>query len=83
MNTLRPKKLRTETIEPEVKKRASRKKKLSKDDPDYYSKIGQISAKKRKMTSEDFAAMAKKSHNPSSRPDGYKGGRPKKDPDTE
>jgi len=50
---------------------------LKKSDPDYFSKIGQISAAKRAMTSEEFSAMAKKSH--LTRPkSSYKGGRPKK-----
>ena len=51
--------------------------KLSKNDPDYYSKIGQISAQKRQLSSEVYAAMARRSHNKTSRPDGYHGGRPK------
>ena len=49
--------------------------KLSKSDPDYYSKIGAISAAKRKLKSEYFSAMAVLSHAKGSRPDGYKGGR--------
>lgn len=50
--------------------------KLSKADPDYYSKIGAISAQKRKISSEQFSEMAKKSHpRPAS---GYRGGRKKK-----
>lgn len=35
---------------------------LKKSDPDYFSKIGTISAQKRKMTPEQFSAMAKLSH---------------------
>ena len=53
--------------------------KLSKSDPLYYKKIGLISAKKRKLTSEDFAKMAKASHPRG--PGGYHGGRPKKEVD--
>jgi len=39
-----------------------KKTKLSKSDPDFYSKIGKISAKKRKIPREQFVAWAKKSH---------------------
>ena len=81
MKTVTPKKLKTLTPAKAVKKQAT--KKLSKSDPDYYSKIGQISAAKRKMTSEQFSAMAKRSHNPASRPNGYHGGRPRKVQETE
>ena len=50
---------------------------LTKSDPNYYSAIGKISAAKRAMSSEEFSAMAKKSH--LTRPkSSYKGGRPKK-----
>ena len=52
--------------------------KLSKQDPDYYKKIGEISAARRKLKPEYFSDMAKLSHNSESRPDGYKGGRKKK-----
>lgn len=52
--------------------------KMSKKDPDYYKKIGAISAAKRALNSEYFSAMATKSHNAESRPDGYHGGRKKK-----
>lgn len=53
--------------------------KLSKSDPDYYKKIGQISARKRKLDSSYFSDMAAKSHGPESKRDGYHGGRKKKD----
>jgi hypothetical protein len=76
MKKLEPKKLRTDNPKPLVKKRPSKPTGLSKDDKDYYSKIGRISAKKRKMTSEDFAAMARLSH-PRKRGQS-KGGRPPK-----
>ena len=75
------KKLRKVVVKQAVKSTQSKPKKtgLKKSDPDYYKKIGQISAAKRKLSPEFFAAMAKKSHNPKSRPNGYMGGRPKKD----
>jgi hypothetical protein len=49
--------------------------KLSKKDPDYYAKIGAISAAKRKLNKAYFSDMAKKSHGPNSARDGYHGGR--------
>jgi hypothetical protein len=49
---------------------------LSKSDPNYYSKIGKISAARRQMTSEEFSHMAKLSHVNRTE---YHGGRPKKD----
>jgi len=53
---------------------------LKKSDPDYFRKIGLISAQKRKragtITSEQLSAWAKKSH---PRKDGYHGGRRKKE----
>jgi hypothetical protein len=52
--------------------------KLSKSDPNYYSKIGAISAARRKLDSTYFSDMAKKSHGPDSSRDGYHGGRKKK-----
>jgi len=52
--------------------------KLSKADPDYYAKIGAISAAMRKLSSEFFSEMARKSHGPDSARDGYYGGRKKK-----
>lgn len=51
------------------------KKKLSKLDPNYYSKIGHLSAKARKMTSEQMSEIEKLSH---PRKSGYHGGRKKK-----
>lgn len=75
MKKLEAKKPRTLEPKPLVKKRPSKpKKKLSKDDPNYFSKIGSLSAKSRKMTSADFSTMAKASHPRAS----YNGGRPKK-----
>lgn len=44
--------------------------------PNYFKILGQISAKKRKGV--DFSAMAKLSHGPNSKRDGYHGGRKKK-----
>ena len=55
------------------------KTKLSKSDPNYYAKIGAISAAARKLKSSYFSDMAKKSHGPDSARDGYHGGRKKKD----
>ena len=64
MKKLEPKKPRALNIPPAVKKRPSKpaKTKLSKSDPDYYKKIGQISARKRKLSSQDFSEMARLSH---------------------
>lgn len=61
------KKVRKLKPEPKVKKQQSKPVKrtgLSKSDPNYFSKIGKLSAKRRKMSSEAFAAMAKLSHAP-------------------
>ena len=55
------------------------KTKLSKSDPNYYSKIGAISAAARKLKSSYFSDMAKLSHGKNSKRDGYHGGRKKKD----
>ena len=81
-----PKKVRAVNITPEVKKTPSKPPKrtgLSKSDPDYYKKIGLISAQKRKMSSEEFSAMARKSHGPGSKRTGYFGGRKKKEDSTQ
>jgi hypothetical protein len=48
---------------------------LKKSDPDYYAKIGAISAKKRKLPKSFFSEMARKSH---LRRTEYHGGRRKK-----
>lgn len=50
---------------------------LTKDDPDFYSKLGKLGgpAVKEKYGTNHFAEMAKKSH---PRANGYHGGRPKK-----
>jgi hypothetical protein len=83
MKTQKPKTVKKQTIKKAVKKTPSKPKvKLSKADPSYYAKIGAISAAKRKLSKEFFSAMAVKSHAAGSRPDGYKGGRKKKE-DTE
>jgi hypothetical protein len=76
MKKLEIKKPRALNPVPAIKKHPSKPKKtkLSKNDPLYFSKIGAISAKKRKLTSADYSAMAKASHPRSE----YKGGRPKK-----
>ena len=60
-----------------VEKAVTAKPKLSKADPNYFSKIGAISATKRKLSKEYFSTMAAKSHAEGCR-DGYHGGRKKK-----
>ena len=79
MKRLLPKKLRTVTIEPQVKKSPSKPRKtgLKKSDPQYFQKSGLISARKRAMSSEDFRKMALKSHQ-KKRKGAAKGGRPRK-----
>ena len=79
MKTVKPKPVKKATIKKAVKQNPKPKKKLSKKDPDYYSKIGAISAAKRKLNREFFSNMARLSHASGSRPEGYKGGRKKKD----
>lgn len=59
-----------------VKGRKPKSRGLSKKDPEFYSKIGKLSAKKRSLSSEDYAEMAKLSHPRRE----YKGGRKKKLP---
>ena len=78
MKTLKPKSVKKQTVKKAVKTPSKPKKKLSKKDPNYYAKIGAISAAKRKLSKDYFSAMAKKSHQPGSR-DGYYGGRKPKD----
>ena len=77
MKAIKPKQIPTAIVKSGVSKPAKpvKKVRLSKKDPDYYKKIGQISAAKRKMTSEDFSEMARKSHPRKT----YSGGRKKKD----
>ena len=55
--------------------------KLSKSDPEFYSKIAKIAGKKlkKKRGKKYFSELAKRSHLPGKR-DGYHGGRPKKEP---
>lgn len=80
MKTLKPKTVKKQTIKKAVKTPSKPKKKLSKKDPNYYAKIGAISAAARKLKSSYFSDMAKKSHGPDSARDGYHGGRkPKTD----
>lgn len=57
------------------------KEKLSKDDPEFYSKIAKMAGKKlrKKRGKKYFSELAKRSHLPGKR-DGYHGGRPKKEP---
>lgn len=77
MKTVKPKKVRSVSAK-KISKPQPVKPKLSKSDPDYYAKIGAISAAKRKLDSDYFSEMAKKSHGENSRRDGYHGGRRKK-----
>lgn len=82
MKKLEPKKQRTLNLKPAVLKRQSKpsKARLSKSDPDYYSKIGKLSAARRALSSAVYSEMARASHlkRPKS---SYKGGRPKKSVD--
>ena len=79
MKTLKPKAVKKQTIKKAVKTPSKPKKKLSKKDPNYYAKIGAISAARRKLKSDYFSAMAVLSHGKNSARDGYHGGRKKKD----
>ena len=63
-------------------KRLSPKVKLSKSDPDYFKKIGEISAKKRAISSEQFAEWARLSHKKRKKSSYKNGGRRKKDAGT-
>ena len=79
MKTVTLKTIRTVDIKPKVKKTPNRPMKktgLSKSDPDYYSKIGAISAERRQISSEQFAEWARLSH---PRKKGHQGGRKKMD----
>jgi len=78
MKTSKPKAVKKQTVK-KVQKAKPVTPKLSKSDPDYYAKIGAISAARRKLSKEFFSEMARKSHAEGSRPEGYKGGRKKKD----
>jgi hypothetical protein len=80
MKTVTLKTVKKAVIKKAVKKAPSKpKQKLSKKDPNYYSKIGAISAAKRKLNRQYFSDMAAKSHGPDSARDGYHGGRKPKD----
>ena len=71
------KKIRKVKLPPAVEKQEKPKARgLSKKDPLFYAKIGQLSAKKRALSSEEFAEMAKRSHPRG--PGGYHCGRKKK-----
>lgn len=75
VNTSTVKKIRKVNITPATTKSTKVKKVgLSKKDPLFYSKIGQLSAERRALSSEDYAEMAKKSHPRRE----YRGGRKKK-----
>jgi hypothetical protein len=57
------KSIRVLTIKPLVKETPSKPKvALSKADPDFYAKLGAISAEKRHLPSDTFSAMASLSH---------------------
>lgn len=57
------KRIRTLTPKPLVKPEPSKPKvKLSKADPDFYSKLGSVSAEKRNLPSDTFSKMAEASH---------------------
>ena len=77
MKTQTVKKPKAATLK-KVQKAKPAKGKLKKSDPNYYSKIGQISAAARKLKSDYFSEMAKLSHaanNPKAKRNGYHGGR--------
>jgi hypothetical protein len=61
----------------EPKPKPVRKVRLSKSDPDYFSKMGQISAKRRNISPEQFAEWGRLGH-VNRDPSTYRGGRPKK-----
>lgn len=79
MKKLEPKKPRQLDLKPQVKKAPSkpRKVRLSKNDPNYFSKMGKISAKRRKISPEQFAEWGRLGH-VNRDPSTYRGGRPKK-----
>jgi hypothetical protein len=57
------KRIRVFTPKPLVKEKPSKPKvKLSKGDPDFYSKLGSVSAEKRSLPSSTFSEMAAASH---------------------
>lgn len=57
------KRIRVLTPKPLVKSEPSKPKvALSKSDPDFFSKLGEISAKRRNLPSDTFSAMAAASH---------------------
>ena len=79
MKSVKPKAVKKQAIKKAVKQTPSKPTlKLSKDDPNYYSKIGAISAAQRKLNSDYFSTMAVLSHGKTSKRDGYHGGRKKK-----
>jgi hypothetical protein len=57
------KRIKVFTPKPLVKAEPSKPKvKLSKDDPDFFRKLGSVSAEKRNLPSDTFSAMAAASH---------------------
>jgi len=71
------KKPRKAKLKPAVQEKPSKPKPtgLSKSDPEFYSKLGQISAKRRNISSEVFSEWARRSHKNRTE---YHGGRKKK-----
>lgn len=57
------KRIRVLTIKPLVKEKPSKPKvKLSKSDPDFFRKLGSVSAEKRNLPTSTFSEMAAASH---------------------
>jgi N-acetylglutamate synthase-like GNAT family acetyltransferase len=57
------KRIRTLTIKPLVKEKPSKPNiKLSKADPDFFKKLGSVSAEKRNLPASTFSEMAAASH---------------------
>jgi hypothetical protein len=57
------KRIRTLTIKPLVKETPSKPKvKLTKADPDFFRKLGAVSAERRNLPAETFSKMASASH---------------------
>lgn len=78
MKKQEPKKPLKLNLKPAVKKQPAkpRKVRLSKSDPNYFSKMGKISAKRRNISPAQFAEWGKLGH-VNRDPSTYRGGRPK------
>jgi hypothetical protein len=63
------KKIRSLTPKPLVKQKPSKPTRtgLSKDDPEFFHKLGKLSAQKRALPPEEFSSMAARSHQPDSK----------------